>query len=254
VRDAQQRPGRAALALAALLAVAAATGCASGNGPRTEGDPWEGMNRPLFAVHDGIDTWVFAPLSKGWRFITPEFLRDGVRNFFSNVRYPVVFANHLFQGKLRQAGTETGRFVVNSTVGLAGFFDPATGWGMPRVDEDFGQTLGVWGVGPGPYLVIPVFGPTSVRDVLANVVDAPLAIYPFFVPWYVSSPARLLYGINVRSYFIEDIEEARSSSFDYYAFLRNAYLSNRQAQVEDQGEQARDRRFEELYYPEDTDE
>lgn len=242
------------LAFGLALALAGALGCASTNGQAHENDPWERMNRPLFAVHDGIDTYFFVPLARGWRFITPQFVRDGVRNFFANVRYPVVFVNTLLQGKPTQAGIETGRFLVNSTVGVAGLFDPATGWGMPRVEEDFGQTLGVWGVGPGPFLVIPVVpGPTTVRDALGGVVDWPLSIYPFFLDWWITAPARLFYGINVRSYYIEEVEEARATSFDFYAFMRNAYLSNRQAQIEDQENQARDRRFEEMYYPDEAD-
>jgi phospholipid-binding lipoprotein MlaA len=226
--------------------------CASAGGPNAEVDPIEPVNRGLFAVHDGIDTYFFAPVARGWRFITPLQLRDSVRNFFSNARFPVVFANDLLQGKLQAAGIETGRFAVNSTVGLAGFFDPATGWGLPRREEDFGQTLGYWGVGPGPYLVIPVLGPSTVRDALGGFVDSPLSVAPFFLDWWVTAAARLVYGINIRSYYIEEVEEAKASSFDYYAFMRNAYLNNRKLEIEDGDAEGMDRRFEELYYPDEA--
>ena len=253
LRPARTPGRRIAFSAALLLAASAALGCAS-NGVPHENDPWEGLNRPLFTVHDGIDTYFFAPLAKGWRFVTPLVVRDSVRHFFENLRYPVVVVNTLLQGKPTQAGIETGRFLVNSTVGVAGLFDPATGWGMPRVEEDFGQTLGVWGVGPGPYLVIPLVpGPTTVRDALGSVVDWPLAIYPFFLDWWITAPARLLYGVNVRSYYIEEVQDAKATSLDYYAFMRNAFLSNRQAQIEDRAEQPRDRRFEELYYPDEEE-
>jgi phospholipid-binding lipoprotein MlaA len=135
-----------------------------------------------------------------------------------------------------------GRFVVNTTVGLAGLFDPATGWGLVKKDEDFGQTLGWWGVGSGPYLMLPLFGPSSPRDAVGLAVDAPLRIGAWVAPW-VMMPVRL---VNTRALRLEDIRQLRDASLDYYIAVRNAYIQLRRAQVAN-GELPTETQDEDLY-------
>lgn len=135
-------------------------------------DPWEPMNRAIYRFNAHADKYVLLPLVNGYRFITPQFVRTGVHNFFTNFFGIRTFANELLQFRPKEAVQTLGRFVVNSTVGLLGLFDVATPLGMPYYEEDFGQTLGRWGVGNGPYLVIPLLGPSNVRDGTGQLVDA----------------------------------------------------------------------------------
>ena len=128
-------------------------------------DPWEGFNRKVFVFNDTLDTYTLKPLAKGYRAITPDPVEDGISRMFSNLWEIVNVLNDVLQGKFGQAGNDTGRFLVNTTVGLVGFFDVADNFGLPKNDgEDFGQTLGVWGVGEGPFLMLPLFGPSTLRD------------------------------------------------------------------------------------------
>ena len=122
------------------------------------------MNRRVFAFNDAMDRWVLKPVAKGYTKITPRLLRRGVSNFFVNLSYPFVIVNEFLQGKFAEGASDTGRFVMNTTLGLGGLFDPATGADLQLHDEDFGQTFAKWGVGSGPYLVIPFLGPSDVRD------------------------------------------------------------------------------------------
>ena len=160
----------------------------------------------------------------------------------------MVFANDLLQGKLRRAGAELGRFGVNTTVGVAGLFDPATGWGLERRDEDFGQTLGHWGLGPGAYLVLPVLGPSGLRDAVALPVDGALGVVNYVVDTPVVVGARALQAVNTRAAFLELVEENRAMAFDYYVFVRDAYRDLRQNQVED-GEATPAAEDDDLYFP-----
>src|SRR5262245_13984825 len=143
----------------------------------TDYDPWEPMNRRLFATHEALDQRLLAPTARGYRRVTPSPVRTGVSNFLRNLRGPQIFANDVLQGEFRRAGVTAARFGVNTALGFFGLFDPATGMGLERHTEDFGQTLAVWGAPEGPYIFVPVFGPTNVRDGVGAVVN--LAFDPF---------------------------------------------------------------------------
>jgi len=217
-----------AAALAAGLAAAPALA------QEEESDPIEGVNRKIFWFNDKVDVWVLEPVAKGWDFVAPDPVQKGVSNFFYNLRFPIYLVNDVLQGKPIDAGKDVGRFAVNTTVGVLGFMDPATGWGMPRSDEDFGQTLGVWGVPIGPYLVLPILGPSSPRDAAGLAADYAFSVTPFFVDQFILMGARVVDAVNERSRYIEEVRDAKEAAFDYYSFVRNAYYQRRKALVADE--------------------
>jgi phospholipid-binding lipoprotein MlaA len=218
-------------------------------------DPWQTMNRGIFAFNDFIDRRALEPVATGWDFVVPDPVQRGIANFFANTATPRRIANDLLQGKPRKAGDDFGRFLINTTFGMLGFFDPAAADGIAAGDEDFGQTLGVWGSPAGPYLVLPFFGPSSPRDAVGLAVDsAGLSPEFYFVPWYVSSPASGTRVINARSLVLETVRTERESAFDFYTAVRSAYVQYRANQLRDraaapEGEDAN----EELYDVEDED-
>jgi phospholipid-binding lipoprotein MlaA len=196
-------------------------------------DPWQRMNRGVFWFNDKLDVYFFKPVATAWDFVLPDVAQESIDRFFTNLRFPVDFVNNVLQGKPGDAGVTVGRFVINTTVGVGGLFDWATGWGVPAHPEDFGQTLGVWGVGNGPYLVLPVLGPSTVRDGVGLLVDAPTRVWPWFAPIYLSWSATGLQGVNTRSLLLEEIEAIKASALDYYVSVRNGYLQHRAAEVAD---------------------
>jgi phospholipid-binding lipoprotein MlaA len=200
-----------------------------------EDDPWEGFNRAIFSFNDGLDHWVLEPVAKGYDAVVPDPLEECISNFFKNLRVPINSVNGLLQGKPVEAASDVGRFTVNTTLGLAGFLDPATYFGLVRHDEDFGQTLGVWGVPNGPYLVIPILGSSTIRDTGGLVVDSLLTPTWYFLDAAVTVGSRVVDTVNSRSILLEDVERARNASFDFYGFVRNAYLSHRASQLHDEG-------------------
>lgn len=135
-------------------------------------DPWEGMNRSIFEFNEGLDAYVAKPLAQGYQTVTPQVVDTGITNFFSNLEDVLIVVNDIFQLKPIQAASDTARFLVNSTIGLLGFFDVASHIGLPKHDEDLGQTLGYWGVGAGPYIMLPFLGPSNVRDTFGIAGDA----------------------------------------------------------------------------------
>ena len=221
--------GRAALLACTLLAGACATTTA--NDPR---DPLEGFNRGVYSFNQTMDNILFDHVSKLYQAITPDFVDKGVSNFFSNLNDIAVVANDLLQFKINQALSDATRFVFNSTIGLAGFFDVSTAMDLPKHDEDFGQTLGYWGVGSGPYLMIPFFGPSSFRDVTGHVVDRGL-LNPVF---YIDDDA-IKAGLLTLNYvdFKADLMSARKlvgeAALDEYEFIKSAYFEKRQNQIHD---------------------
>ena len=207
---------------AACLLCALVSGCA------TQGsDPWERVNRGTFAFNEAADRWVIEPVAKGWDFVVPELAQTGIVNFFENLRMPAYVANNLLQWEVEHALLEVFRFVLNSTLGLAGFIDVATQADWPHYPEDFGLTLGHWRVPNGPYFVLPIFGPSTVRDTVGLAVDSGGAAYTYFVPIYVPIAARATDLLNKRAIFLEEIAQSREEAFDFYVFVRNAYLQNR---------------------------
>jgi len=198
-----------------------------------EYDPWIGFNRKIFWFNDELDTHVLAPVATGWDTVAPKPVQRSLSNFFGNLRFPVDLLNNLLQGKGISAAKTVGRFTVNTVLGAGGFLDPASEIGLGPEQEDFGQTLGVWGVPPGPYLVLPVLGPSSARDAPALAVDSAAAITPFFIDGWILVGARVVDVINARAQFLKAVQEDKAASLDYYVFVRNAYLQRREALVQD---------------------
>ncbi|MEQ9727319.1 MULTISPECIES: VacJ family lipoprotein [unclassified Pseudomonas] len=193
-------------------------------------DPWESFNRPVFRFNDAVDTYALKPLAQGYRKVTPQFVETGVHNVFRNMWEVGNLANNLLQGKIHDAGVDTSRLLFNTTLGGLGFFDVATRMGLQRSDEDFGQTLGAWGVQSGPYLVLPLLGPSSLRDAPAKIPDSYLTPYPHIdhVP-----TRNVLRGVNVVDTRASLLDAERMVSGDKYIFIRNAYLQNREFRVRD---------------------
>ena len=196
------------LAFTGLLCISVLAQAAS------EDDPWESFNRPIFTFNDTLDTYALKPLAQGYQAITPQFLEDGIHNMFANVGDVGNLANNLLQGKLEAAGIDTSRVLFNTTFGLLGFFDVASKMELRKSDEDFGQTLGVWGVGSGPYVVLPLLGPSSGRDAVAKIPDSLLEPYP-----YINDvPARnLIHGVEVvENPDVDSLRAAVQSVYDAY--------------------------------------
>jgi phospholipid-binding lipoprotein MlaA len=209
-------------------------GCASNPSTLTdpERDPWENYNRKIHAFNMGLDKAVFRPVAKGYDAVMPDAPQRGVRNFFRNLSYPVTFLNLLLQGKFEDSLTATGRFLINSTVGLAGFFDVATREGIPDFDEDLGQTLAVWGWEDSRYLVMPIFGPYTARDFIGRSFYG----YAHPVSWYAREEHEywpmVIDLISLRAELLpldEDIEAAN----DPYLLIRDAYLQRREFLIYD---------------------
>lgn len=242
------RPWRRARAilpgLAALLALA---GDAAAEETVAGDDPWMGFNRAVFRFNDTIDVFFFEPVAKGWAFLVPDPVEESLSNVFSNLGEPRVVMNDLLQGKGKQAGRDTARFLVNTTFGVLGFADVATGWGLEEHKEDFGQTLGVWGVPPGPYLVLPLLGPSSPREALGEAVDTVSSIYWYFVPIEPNLVVRGVGQVNSRAEMIDTVRRVKEASLDYYAAVRDAYRRYRQGYVEDRPGGSRATEDEDLY-------
>jgi len=201
------------------------------------GDPLEPLNRGIFEFNRIVDGLVLEPASQIYEFAVPEPGRRGVSNFLGNLRAPVIFINHLLQGEREQAGITLGRFMINSTMGIFGIFDFATVVGFePREEADFGQTLGVWGVGGGAYLVLPILGPSTIRDAGGLVVDGFI-----FDPWpYVSETETQLARrgtelVDARYRFGPTLDDLEVGSLDFYVAVRSAFLQNRAARIAKNG-------------------
>src|SRR5262245_3087007 len=175
----------------------------------TENDPLESFNRKIFWFNDKVDSYVLAPTAKGWNYVVPDEIQTCLTNFFYNLRFPIQTVNDLLQGKVQRAASDVGRFFVNTTVGVAGFFDPASSVGLDFQWEDFGQTLGWWGVGTGPYLVLPILGPSDIRDGGGLIFDTAASITPFFVNGYYLFAARSVDLVNTRAIYADTIEKAK---------------------------------------------
>lgn len=232
--------------IGALVAGLALAGCAGGPQPNVESadgetevyDPAEGFNRGVFAFNDAIDDILLEPVARGYRYITPKPVRTGLRNFLNNLRSPLVFANQVLQGDMPGAGNALARAAINTTVGVGGLFDVAAAGGIKDEPEDFGQTLAVWGVGHGPYMVLPLFGPSSMRDGTGLLVDTladPLRIYLFNTDQEAWHWVRVgASGLDKREELLDVMEDLEKNSFDYYAAMRSAYIQRREALVRDQ--------------------
>lgn len=225
----------AALAAPGLAAAQEAQPVAEASASSDQGDPWEGFNRSMFELHEGVDEAVLEPVARGYRAVTPGFFRAGVRNVLRNLRGPVIFANDVLQFEVGRAGTTAGRFLINSTIGVAGIFDPATSMGLERHDEDFGQTLAVWGVDEGPYLFIPLMGPSTVRDAFGKIVD--VAFDPLtWVEYERVNEARTIRtvfsALSAREQVLETVDDIRRDSLDPYVTIRSSYVLLRESAIQ----------------------
>ena len=219
-----------AIAGATLLALLA--GCATTN-LGTPGDPLERMNRATHRFNSSIDRAVLRPVAVGYREHVPQIVQTGVGNFLDNLAYTTTIANDLLQLKIKDTLIDLGRFAVNSTLGIGGILDPATHFGIPKNDEDFGQTLGRWGVPPGPYLVVPFLGPSTVRDAPSIYVDVQTDLR---IGDYLDTTTEwALVGISFvnRRAELLAFDSSYENAYDQYAFIRNAWLQRREYQVKD---------------------
>ena len=213
-----------------------------------EYDPWESLNTTFFEFNRQLDRWVLKPIAKGYNYVVPNLVQVGVSNIFYNSRATPRFMNNMFQGKFKGAGIEVGRFLINTTVGIGGFFDVAQRLNLTTPEEDTGQTLGFYGVPPGPYLMVPILGPYTVRDLAGYAGDIALnPIYWLILPtmhnidsiptvvdideraatYAISIGARATEVVNERSLNLEKFQGVEESTLDLYAAVRNAYLQKR---------------------------
>ncbi|MEW6512842.1 MAG: VacJ family lipoprotein [Pseudomonadota bacterium] len=214
-----------ALTLSALLG-----GCATSGNPK---DPVEGFNRAMFAFNEGLDTVLIKPVAQGYDAVLPVPVKTGVTNFFGNIADLFIGVNNLLQGKPNQALSDLGRVAINSTIGILGLFDVATEAGLEKHEEDFGQTFGRWGMGDGAYVVIPVFGPRTVRDTAGLILD--VAADPVgdidHVPTRNSLTALRL--IDTRADLLPADKVIEEAALDKYAYVRDGYLQRRRNLVHD---------------------
>jgi phospholipid-binding lipoprotein MlaA len=224
---------RSVSSLAAALVLVCGLTTAAAAESWNDHDPWIGFNRAIFSFNDKLDVYVLEPVARGWDFVAPKRLQTSLSNFFDNIRYPRVALNNLLQGKPRQSASDVGRFLVNTTVGVAGFFDPASVWGLTRHNEDFGQTLGVWRLPPGPYLVLPFFGPSSPRDTVGLAVDSVSTVYWVYAPLAATAPMTTVDTVNGRALVLDQVHDIKEASVDYYSAVRNGYLQRREALIND---------------------
>lgn len=233
---------RGFLGLFAVLAIVAAVPSAQaqdGYANSSEiSDPLESVNRGIFEFNEVVDKGVLEPVARGYRYLVPSPARSGIRNFLRNLSSPTLFMNQLLQGDLDGAGDVFVRAVVNTLIGVGGIFDVAGAENIPYEQEDFGQTLATWGVGHGPYLMVPIIGPSSVRDLSGRTLDAyvdPVRLWLFETDneeWYY---ARMLVTlVDAREDVLDLVDDLRANSIDYYATLRSVYGQRRAALVRDE--------------------
>jgi phospholipid-binding lipoprotein MlaA len=199
-------------------------------------DPLEPLNRKTFAFNQGVDRIVLKPIAKAYVRVIPDRGRDGIRNFIKNLHEPTILVNNLLQGEFRRAGTTAGRFVLNSTVGLAGIMDFAGRHGLARQSGDFGQTLYVWGFHDGPYLVLPVLGPSNPRDGFGMGADLFLNPFAWLAPRFryttsFSVAQATIGGIDERARNLDTLDEIQREAVDFYASMRSLYRQYRSAEL-----------------------
>jgi phospholipid-binding lipoprotein MlaA len=222
--------------LAVLGLFAALAGCATTAGERgSPDDPFEHLNRAVLDVNTAMDNAFIKPVAEAYRQMLPPFVRDSIRSFIDNLAEPRIFVNDLLQGRASAAGVTITRFLINTTLGIGGLFDPATQQGLPKQSGDFGQTLYTWGVGDGPYLVLLFFGPSNFRDALGLGVDLfttpPALVVPGHTGVVVNFSVGTVDGMDLRSRNIESLDEIIANALDYYASLKSISWQRRQAQL-----------------------
>jgi len=204
-------------------------------------DPFEGMNRGIFWFNNQVDQYILEPVAEGYTYVVPKPVRRSVGNFFENLNYPVYLVSDILQLKFKQVGNHTGRFVINTTLGIGGLFDVATGFGFEQHSEDVGAAFGYHGVGTGPYIMLPFLGPSNARDFVGLVADYFLDPVTYIgldsaastdleTIGYVATGSEL---VNTRAELIQAIDTAKDASIDYYSFVKNSYIQSRQGLIYD---------------------
>ena len=226
--QANTRPSVGAVTINATGMAAAAAA-----GEDFDEDPFEGFNEKMFWFNrEVLDRYLLKPLATGWDFVLPDPVQRGVHNFFDNLAVVRRVVNNGLQLKLTGAATELARFGINSTIGLVGFLDVAKdAFGIEQKDEDTGQTFGVWGMGPGPYLVLPFLPPLTIRDGVGYAFDAAMTPYTYFIPWWGTVAGTATNTVNERSLNLDRFERVAESTVDLYGAVRNGYLQRRAAAI-----------------------
>jgi phospholipid-binding lipoprotein MlaA len=224
--DTRPSVGAATINATGMAAAAAA-------GEDFDEDPFEGFNEKMFWFNrEVLDRYLLKPLATGWDFVLPDPVQRGVHNFFDNLAVVRRVVNNGLQLKLTGAATELARFGINSTIGLVGFLDVAKdAFGIEQKDEDTGQTFGVWGMGPGPYLVLPFLPPLTIRDGVGYAFDAAMTPYTYFIPWWGTVAGTATNTVNERSLNLDRFERVAESTVDLYGAVRNGYLQRRAAAI-----------------------
>jgi len=239
------QPRRLLLVLALLTIPALLSACAEvPKSPEAQAeaqainDPLEPMNRTVFDVNDFLDRLLIRPLTELYRFAIPDYLRDRIANVVANMGEPVIFANNLMQGKTDSAGITAQRFLINTTLGVGGIFEVAGDWKLPKQMGDFGQTLSVWGINGGPYLVLPLFGPSNFRDGIGMGVDMAMSPWGYIAAYGGNGDSnRVVYsefaadGLTQREQSLDDYDALRNGSLDFYAEMRSVYRQYRDKQL-----------------------
>lgn len=208
--------------LVLVLFFAALAGCAKTPESQQIKDSWEPVNRPVFGFNREVDDHALGPVARGWKKITPKPMRTGISNAYRNLTFPQRFLSTLGQAEGEKAGTELARFLVNSTIGLGGLFDPASAMGLEKYDESLGKMFASWGVPPGPYMVVPILGPSTPRDAVGGLIG--VALNPLMWVGVGVPGLGVLFAVNGRAQANDQIEAAKQASLDYYVFARDAYI------------------------------
>jgi phospholipid-binding lipoprotein MlaA len=204
---------------------------------RETNDPIEPTNRAIYAFNNAVDTAILKPVAQGYRYAVPAPVRGGIHNILVNLATPVQLGNDVLEGKPRRAGDTTMRFLINTTVGVLGFFDVAKGWGYPDHDADFGMTMALWGLPEGPYLFLPVFGPSDPRDAVGLGVNAVMDPFTWVGQGAVVEALKwskwAVNGVDQRERHLDDIDSVKKTALDPYATFRSLYRQHRASQIED---------------------
>lgn len=208
-----------------------------GQSAQVYSDPLAPFNEKMFWLNLKLDHYFLHPVAEGYAFVAPTPVREAVGHFLSNVNFIPRFANNLFQLQLADAGGELARFGINTTVGVGGFFDPADHWfGLKQNPNDMGLTLGHYGIGQGPYLVLPLLGPSTIRDTVGRAADNAMWPLPYFVPWYISIPTDagkgMIEAVNFRSLHLDLFEQVDRYAVDLYGAVQDGYLQRRANQLQ----------------------
>jgi phospholipid-binding lipoprotein MlaA len=217
----------------ALLCLLLLSGCATVDAERDPRDPWEGFNRGVYSFNETFDQYVAQPVARGYVAVLHQEIRTRVSNFFANIQDLLIGANNFLQGKFEDGVNDWARFTFNSTFGLLGLHDVASDLGLEKHNEDFGQTLGRWGAGPGPYLVLPFLGSSTVRDATGTAVDWAVQPVGEVRPTALRNTLYGLYFVDTRAQLLDASRILEEAALDKYVFQRDAYLQRRRSLIYD---------------------